>query len=59
MDYIYELRRGEEVTATGHLPLAQELAPGDEVPFGADIATVLEVRPSLGGPSIVILELQH
>jgi len=59
MDYIYELRQDDEVTATGHLPFAQELAPGDEVPFGADIATVLEVRPSLGGPSTVILELQH
>jgi hypothetical protein len=59
MDYIYELRQGGQVTATGHLSFGQDLAPGDEVPFGAGVATVLEVRPSLGGTSIVILELRH
>jgi hypothetical protein len=59
MDYVYELRQGGEVTATGHLSFARDLAPGDEVPFGASFATVLEVRPSLGGTTILILELQH
>jgi hypothetical protein len=56
VDYIYELREGGAVVATSHLLVADELAAGERVPFGSGFVTVREVRPSLGGMTIVVLE---
>ncbi len=59
MDYVYELRRGEEVVATGHLVMGRIVAPGEAVPFGAGMATVKEVRRSFGGITRLVLELER
>ena len=55
MEYLYELRENETVVATGQLSLGRELQPGDEVPFGAQTAVVVEVIPSLGGSARLVL----
>ena len=59
LDYVYELRQQGEVVATGHLSFGRELERGDEVPFGADVAIVIDVRHGLGGTPRVILELRQ
>jgi hypothetical protein len=58
MDYVYELRAGEEIVATGQLSLGRDLQPGDEVPFGAETAVVVDVIPSLTGLTRLVLKLR-
>jgi len=47
-DYRYELRRGEEVIATGHLTREQPFEVGDRVEIGGAAGTVRAVEPLLG-----------
>lgn len=47
-DYRYELRRGEEVVATGHLSREQPLEVGEEITIGGERALVRTIEPLLG-----------
>ena len=47
-EYRYELRRGEEVLATGHLSREQPLAVGDEITIGSERGLVRTIEPLLG-----------
>lgn len=46
--YVYELRHGEEVVATGHLSHPQPLEVGDRVSIGGREGIVRSVEPLLG-----------
>jgi hypothetical protein len=46
-DYRYELRRGDEVIATGHLTSEQPLEVGDRISIGTNTGTVRAVNPIL------------
>ena len=59
MDYLYEVREGETIVATGQLAVGRELQPGDEIPFGEHVATVVDVAPSLFGPPRLVLKLRQ
>lgn len=47
-DYRYELRRGEEMIATGHLSREQPLEAGDPIAIGSHLGIVRDVEPLLG-----------
>jgi hypothetical protein len=47
-DYRYELRRGDEVVATGHLSREQPLEVGERLEIGGQIGIVRAVEPLLG-----------
>ena len=47
-DYRYELRRGEEVIATGHLSREQPLEVGERIAIGSRSGIVRDVEPLLG-----------
>jgi hypothetical protein len=46
--YRYELKRGEEVLATGHLSRDTALAVGDRITVNGRIGIVRVVEPQLG-----------
>jgi len=46
--YLYELRRGEEVIATGHLSREEPLEVGERVAIGGQPRIVRSVEPALG-----------
>ena len=46
-DYLYELRRGDEVIATGHLSREQSLEIGERITIGGS-SIVRDVGPLLG-----------
>jgi hypothetical protein len=46
--YRYELRRGEEIVATGRLSLERPLEVGDEVEIGNAPGIVRRIEPLLG-----------
>jgi hypothetical protein len=46
--YRYELRRGDEVVATGHLSHEQPLEVGDRVEIGGQVGVVRAIEPLLG-----------
>jgi len=48
VDYRYELRRGDEVVATGHLSCEQPLEVGDRLPIGSREGIVRTIEPLLG-----------
>jgi hypothetical protein len=48
VDYRYELRRGDEVVATGHLNYERPLAVGDRVELGGQFGIVRTIEPLLG-----------
>jgi hypothetical protein len=48
VDYRYEVRRGDEVVATGHLNREQPLEVGDRVEIGGQVGIVRTVEPLLG-----------
>jgi hypothetical protein len=48
VDYRYELRRGDEVLATGHLNAKQALEVGDRVEIGGRQGIVRTIEPLLG-----------
>jgi hypothetical protein len=47
-DYRYEVRRGDEVIATGHLTREQPLEVGDLIIIGGRTGTVRGIEPLLG-----------
>jgi hypothetical protein len=47
VDYRYELRRGDEVVATGHLTYEQPLEVGDRIEIGGQPGIVRTVEPLL------------
>ena len=47
-DYRYELRRGDEVIATGHLSREQPLEVGERLTIGSRTGIVRDVVPLLG-----------
>jgi hypothetical protein len=59
LEYLYEVREGDAITATGQLSVGHELESGDEIPFGQHIATVREVTFALSGPARVVLTLRE
>ena len=46
--YRYELRRGDEVVATGHLTLEYALAVGEEITIATKAGIVRSIEPRLG-----------
>jgi hypothetical protein len=46
-DYRYELRRGEEVVATGHLSHEQPLEVGERIAIGSRSGIVRAIEPLL------------
>ena len=52
--YAYELRRGEEIVATGRLTAEDELAPGDELTLAGVIARVEELSWTNGEPRLML-----
>ncbi len=46
-DYRYELRRGEEVIATGHLSREEPLEVGERITIGSHSGIVRSVEPML------------
>jgi hypothetical protein len=48
LEYVYELRQGEEVVATGRLSTAQPLEVGERVSIGGREGIVRTVEPMLG-----------
>jgi len=47
INYKYELRRGEEIVATGHLSREQPLAVGERLTIGTRVGIVRTVEPLL------------
>jgi hypothetical protein len=47
VDYRYELRRGDEVPATGHLSREQPLEIGDRIEIGGQPGIVRTIEPLL------------
>lgn len=47
-DYRYELRRGDEVIATGHLSREQSFEVGERITIGGRAGIVRDVEPILG-----------
>jgi hypothetical protein len=48
VDYRYELRRGDEVVATGHLSRERPLEVGDRLEIGGQLGIVRTIEPLLG-----------
>ena len=48
VEYRYELRRADEVVATGHLNYEQPLEVGDRIEIGGQAGIVRAVEPLLG-----------
>lgn len=46
-DYRYELRRGEEILATGHLSREQPLEVGERIAIGSKVGFVRAIEPLL------------
>lgn len=47
-DYRYELRRGDEVIATGHLSSEQSFEVGERITIGSRSGIVRSIEPLLG-----------
>ena len=48
VDYRYELRRGDEIVATGHLLREEQLAVGDRLEINGRPGIVRTIEPLLG-----------
>lgn len=46
-NYRYELRRGAEIIATGHLTWDHQLAVGEEITIGANRGIIQAIEPLL------------
>ena len=47
-DYVYELRRGDEVIATGHMGREQPLEVGERITIGSHNGIARAIEPLLG-----------
>jgi hypothetical protein len=54
-DYRYELRRGDEVIATGHFSREQPLEVGEWITIGSRAGIVRDVGPLLGERELRLL----
>jgi hypothetical protein len=52
VDYRYELRRGDEVIATGHLTRDEQFEVGDRLEINGQPAIVRTIEPLLGEPEL-------
>jgi hypothetical protein len=58
VEYRYELRRDDEVVATGHLNYEQPLEVGDRIEIGGQPGIVRTVEPLLGEREVrLVVEL--
>jgi hypothetical protein len=58
--YRYELRRGEELLATGHLSLESPLELGDPVEIGEWRGIARVIEPLLGEPELrLVVQLRR
>jgi hypothetical protein len=58
--YRYELRRGEEVVATGHLSLERPLEVGEQIEIGELRGIVRAIEPLLGEPELrLVVQLRR
>jgi hypothetical protein len=58
VEYRYELRRGDEIVATGHLTREQPLAVGDRLEISGQEGIVRSVEPLLGEQELrVVVQL--
>ena len=58
MSYVYELRRGDRIIATGHLNHDQPLEVGERIGVAGHTGIVREIIPSVGkNPLRLIVEL--
>ena len=48
VDYRYELRRGDEVVATGHMSREEPLEVGDRLEINGQLGIVRTIEPLLG-----------
>jgi hypothetical protein len=53
-DYEYELRRGDDVVATGRLQLEARPSPGDTLTLGSQRVEVVDVLELLAGPRLIL-----
>jgi hypothetical protein len=51
-DYRYELRRGNNVVATGHFSREKPLEVGERITIGSRTGIVRDVEPILGEPDL-------
>jgi hypothetical protein len=59
-DYRYELWRGDEVIATGHLSREQPLEVGERLTIGSRTGLVRDVEPLLGERELrLVAQLPH
>ena len=54
-DYRYELRRGEEILATGHLTREQPLDVGERIAIGSQAGIVRTIEPLLGERELLLV----
>ena len=60
VNYRYELRRGDEVVATGHLSREQPLEAGERLEIGGQLGIVRTIEPLLGEQELrLVLQLVH
>jgi hypothetical protein len=60
LEYRYELRRGDEIVATGHLSHEQPLEVGQRVEIAGQTGIVRTVEPILGQRELrLIVQLQR
>jgi len=60
IDYRYELRRGEEVVATGRLNYEQPLEVGDRIEIGGQQRIVSTIEPVLRERELrIVVQLLH
>lgn len=60
IDYVYELRRGDEVIATGRLSREEPLEVGDRLEIAHREGIVRSVEPLLGESTLrVVVQLVH
>lgn len=52
VDFRYELRRGEEIVATGHLNSERPLEVGDQIEIGGQTGIVRTIEPLLGSTEV-------
>jgi hypothetical protein len=59
-EYRYELRRGDEVIATGHLSSEQPLKVGESITIGSQSGIVRAIEPLLGERKLrLIMQLRR
>jgi hypothetical protein len=58
--YRYELRRGDEVIATGHMTSGRALEAGERITIGANAGIVRSIEPILGKPELhLVVQLRR